>query len=128
LLDLAIVNLDAPARVYRNVGSGSADAPAAMGHWLGLRLTEPGANRDAIGAIVEVRAGDAIDRHEVVVGGGHIGGQLGWVHAGLGPATEAQVRVTWPDGAVGPWQTLGADGFFTLVRDAGPVPFTPPAS
>ncbi len=29
-----------------------------MGHWLDLRLDQPGANRDAIGAWIEVQAGD----------------------------------------------------------------------
>ncbi len=43
------------------------------------------------------------------VGGGHIGGQLGPTHFGLGPATEAQVRVQWPDGEQGPWTTVKAD-------------------
>ncbi len=95
-------NLDAPVRLWRNVGSGSADAPAPMGGWLALRLGQPGGNRDAIGAVIETKTGDAVQRHEVMVGGGHIGGQLGWQHVGIGPATEAQVRVTWPDGEVGP--------------------------
>ena len=30
------VNLGAPVRVWRNVGGGTADAPAPMGHWLGV--------------------------------------------------------------------------------------------
>ena len=41
-------------------------------------------------------------RRELTVGGGHIGGQLGWVHFGLGPADGAEVRVQWPDGEIGP--------------------------
>ena len=79
--------------------------PRRMGHWLGLRLRQPGGNRDAIGSVVEVRVGDTvIGAARSIVGGGHIGGQLGWTHRGLGPATEAEVRVTWPDGEQGPWQ------------------------
>ena len=34
--------------------------------------------------------------------GGHISGQLGPVHVGLGAAGQARVRVTWPDGEQGP--------------------------
>ncbi len=68
-----------------------------------------------------------MSRREVVVGGGHIGGQLGWQHVGIGPATEAQVRVTWPDGEVGPWMTVGADQFLDIERgSASAVPWTPP--
>ncbi|HEU0244002.1 MAG TPA: CRTAC1 family protein, partial [Candidatus Limnocylindrales bacterium] len=125
LPDLVEVTVGAPVRVWRNVGSGSADAPAPMGHWIGLRLRQPGGNRDAIGAIVEVRVGDTlIGRREVVVGGGHISGQLGWTTTGIGPATEAEVRVTWPDGEVGPWQRVAADGFALVERGAAPVPWT----
>ncbi len=51
LLDLVEANLGAPVRLWRNVGSGSADAPAPMGGWLALRLGQPGGNRDAIGAV-----------------------------------------------------------------------------
>ena len=130
LLDLVESNLGAPVRIWRNVGGGSADAPAAMGGWLSLRLRQPGGNRDAIGAVIETKAGDAGDsvtRREVVVGGGHIGGQLGWQHVGIGPVTEAQVRVTWPDGEVGPWMTVAADQFLDIERgSASAVPWTPP--
>jgi hypothetical protein len=129
LQDLVEVNLSAPVRVWRNVGAGTADAPAAMGHWVAWRLRDPGPNRDAIGAQVDVRVGDApIGRREVVVGGGHIGGQLGWTTTGLGQATEAEIRVTWPDGAVGPWQRVAGDSFVTIERGAAaPSPWTPPA-
>ncbi len=60
LLDLVVVNLGTPVRLWRNVGAGSADAPAAMGGWLGVRLHQSGTNRDAIGSIVETKVGDAI--------------------------------------------------------------------
>ena len=33
---------------------------------------------------------------EVVSGGGHVSGQSGWVHFGLGDATSAEIRVRWP--------------------------------
>jgi hypothetical protein len=118
LLDLVEVNLGSPVRVWRSVGAGDGADPAPMGHWLALRLTEPEANRDAIGAWLEVRAGDTIMRREVTVGGGHAGGQLGWIHVGLGSATGADVRVQWPDGTVGPWLHTQADRFVDIERDA----------
>jgi hypothetical protein len=97
-----------------------------MGHWLAIQPVQPAPNPDAIGAWVEVRAGVRTRIVEVVVGGGHVGGQLGWVHVGLGEATEAEVRVTWPDGEDGPWQTVSADQFLMVERGASaPVPFTP---
>ncbi len=129
LLDLVEANLGAPVRLWRNVGSGSADAPAPMGSWLAVRLSQPGGNRDAIGSVIETKVGDSVQRREVVVGGGHIGGQLGWQHAGLGPAAEAQVRVTWPDGEVGPWMTVAANQFLDIARGATQAtPWSPPGS
>ena len=128
LLDLVVANLAAPARVWRNVGAGSADAPAPMGDWLAVRLSQPGANRDAIGAVLETRTPDATSRREIVIGGGHGGGQLGWTHVGLGKADRADVRVTWPDGEVGPWMTTAANGFVEIDRGAATArPWTPPA-
>ncbi|HEY6570640.1 MAG TPA: CRTAC1 family protein [Candidatus Limnocylindrales bacterium] len=129
LLDLIEANLGAPVRLWRNVGTGTIDAPVPMGNWLAVRLGQPGGNRDAIGAIIESRVGEAVTRRETSVGGGHIGGQLGWTHVGLGPATEAQVRVTWPDGEVGPWMTIAANQFVDIERGAPvPAPAMPPGS
>ena len=57
-------------------------------------------------------------RRELTVGGGHIGGQLGWAHFGLGPAGDARVRVQWPDGVIGPWIQVRADQFVEIERGA----------
>ncbi len=128
LPDLLLVNLGASMRAWRNVGAGTAASPVAMGHWLEVRLTQPGGNRDAIGATIEVEAGDAaVQRRELVVGGGHLGGQLGWTHVGLGQATRARVRATWPDGELGPWLEVAADQLVDIARGATEaVPWTPP--
>jgi hypothetical protein len=50
------------------------------------------------------------------VGGGHAGGQLGWIHFGLGAASNVELRVQWPDGEVGPWLDVGANRFVTVER------------
>jgi hypothetical protein len=126
LLDLVEVNYGADSVVWRNVGAGTAAAPAPMGSWLMLDIEQPGANRNAIGAWVDVRVGDTTVRHELTIGGGHIGGQLGWLHVGLGAATGADVRVVWPDGVEGPWQHVNADRFGIVERGATTVrPWTP---
>ena len=120
LLDLVQVNYGQPASVWRNTGAGD-------GKWLELRLTEPGPNRDAIGAWIELRRGDTTVQRELTIGGGHLGGSLGWIHFGLGAADRAEVRVRWPDGEVGPWLSLAANQFAEVERGANAVrPWTPP--
>ena len=121
MLDLVVVNRNAPVALWRNVGRGDAERPAPMGSWVAVRLHQPAPNVDAIGAWVETRVGDRTTVHEVTVGGGHASGQLGWIHVGLGDADEAEVRVQWPDGETGPWMTLDAGEFAThrARRDPG---------
>jgi hypothetical protein len=118
MLDLVVVNRSEHARLWRNAGSGDGDRPAGMGHWIGVRVHQPAPNVDAIGAWVEVRIGDRIVAREITIGGGHAGGQLGWMHLGLGDAEHADIRVQWPDGETGPWMTLPADRFATIERGA----------
>jgi hypothetical protein len=118
LLDLVEVNLGDPVKLWRNLGTADTAVPPDAGHWLALELRQTGPNRDAIGAWLEVRVGQAMMRREIVVGGGHAGGELGWTHVGLGPAGGASVRVQWPDGEMGPWQHVEADQFATIERGA----------
>jgi hypothetical protein len=126
LLDLVIVDRAANIQLWRNVGSGNAQQSTPMGHWLSVALRETAPNVNAVGAWLEVKIGDRVISREVTVGGGHASGELGWLHTGLGAFTEAQVRVQWPSGEVGPWMTVGADQFVTINRGAAaPAPWTP---
>jgi hypothetical protein len=118
MLDLVEVNRRENVGLWRNVGWGDATAPAPMGNWISVRLQQPGPNRDAIGSWIDVRIGDRTISREVTIGGGHAGGQLGWIHFGLGEADGAEIRVTWPDGETGPWIELAANGFATIDRGA----------
>jgi hypothetical protein len=121
LLDLVQVNRRENVSLWRNVGSGDASEPAPMGHWTAVRLLQPGPNRDAVGSWMQVRTADATSLWEVTIGGGHAGGQLGWIHVGLGEAEDAEVRVQWPDGETGPWLELPLDAFGVIARDAPEV-------
>ena len=92
-----------------------------MGHWLALRPQQAAPNVDAVGAWVEVRTVDRLITDELTVGGGHASGSAGWLHVGIGDATTAEVRVTFPGAEPGPWQTVQADAFWVLQHDA-PAP------
>jgi hypothetical protein len=131
MLDLVVVNRRENVKLWRNVGWGSAARPRLSGNWLELWLRESGGNRDAVGAWIEVDIGGRTLRREISVGGGHAGGQLGWVHFGLGAAPQARVRIQWPHGDWGPWLGLAANQFAYVERGNGQtsdrvVPWQPP--
>jgi hypothetical protein len=109
-LDLAVVNRRAPMELWEN-------ATPDAGHWLAVDLSQPGANRRAAGAWVEVRTpGGRIEAREVTVGGGHASGAAVPVHFGLGEAMGAEVRVIWPGGEVGEWAPLAAGEIHRIAR------------
>jgi len=66
-------------------------------HWVGLKLRGKSTNRDAVGARVEVVAGDLTEVDEVRSGRGyqsHFGTRL---HFGLGGRNRIdRIRVLWP--------------------------------
>lgn len=118
LLDLVVVNKRQTAQVWRNTGAGDAN-------WIAFRPRQAAPNQDAIGAWVEVKRGEAVMRRELTVGGGHAGGQLGWLHFGLGNAAVTSVAITWPDGKRSEWTDLTAGTFYVLERDKPAAPVTP---
>ena len=126
LLDMIVVNRWDKAQLWRNVGAGTADKPAPMGHWLQLRLRQRGGNRDAIGAWVEVDLGGRVNRKELTVGGGHASGHLGWMHFGLGDAKTVRLRVQWPQGEWSLWHTVAADAFYGVDRERGVIDWKAP--
>ncbi len=119
LLDVVVVNRERNAELWRNLGAGAAgDGPARpMGGWTMLRLVQPGANAHGVGAWVEVKTGAHLQRREVTIGGGHAGGEAGWIHFGVGTSERVEIRVQWPDGTWGPWLRGFANQFMIIERD-----------
>ena len=109
LVDLVVVNRWETAKIWRNTTEGA-------GNWVQLKLEQPHANRNAVGAWIEVKSGDRLQRREITVGGGHVSGQAGWIHFGIGAADTAEVRVQWPGGEWSAPYTLAANGFAVLER------------
>lgn len=109
-LDLVVVNRRAPLELWQNVTEGT-------GGWLAVEPRQEGANSFAVGAWVEVRARGRVQVREVTVGGGHVGGQAGPLHFGLGDAAKAEVRVVWPDRRTSGWVTIPAGRRVSAWRD-----------
>jgi hypothetical protein len=112
-LDLVEAKVGSPALIWRNLGTDGT-----VGHWLSVSVRQAGPNVDAIGGWLDVRVDGAVRSREITIGGGHAGGQLGWLHVGLGAADRADVRVRWPDGETGPWLSVAADEFAIVDRGA----------
>ena len=118
LPDLVVVNRNHQAQVWRNTTAGA-------GHWLDLKLEQPTANRDAIGAWITVKSGDVTMTREITVGGGHASGQQSWIHFGLAEMTDAEVSVTWPDGTKSDPAKVDADGFYIVAPGKTPTEWKP---
>ncbi len=120
-LDVVVVERREPAKIWRSTGDDLPDR-----NWLALDIQQDAPNRDAIGAWVEIKLGNQTIRRELTIGGGHAGGQVGWLHFGLGMASEVDLRVIWPDGEVGPWAAVPANQFVIVDRATGGVSFWTP--
>ena len=91
-LDVVINNLDGSPQLLRNE---LEDA----GNWLSVNLTGKGGNRDAIGAIVRVKAGELSLMRLVQSGTGYLSQDDMRRHFGLGKEGQADtIEVRWPDG------------------------------
>jgi hypothetical protein len=91
-LDFAQTNANQPSLLYHNRSPRAAN-------WLELRLAGTGADRDALGARVEVEAGGERFVREVNGGNGYASQSTTRLHFGLGSAgTVDAVTVHWPSG------------------------------
>ena len=89
-------------------------------HWLRLRLRGKGANRDAIGARVEVRAGGQTQTKEVMPTRGYLSQVELPLTFGLGTADRVDgVSVHWPDGSREELGAVGVDRQIEIVQGEG---------
>ncbi len=116
LLDLVVVNREAPVSLFRNLGAKTSWGDQPLGNWLEVELAETGGNRNAVGARISVKTGNHIMDRTVSVGGGHASGQAGFIHVGLGTAERAEIRVRWPDGEWSHSYRVFANNFVRIER------------
>lgn len=112
-MDMFLQNTAAPSNLVRN------DAIDTH-HWMEMRLFGTVSNRAAIGAMITFTTGDGLVQRRRVSGGDSAHSQQDLiVHLGLGDFAEAEVTVTWPNGAVQALGTLGADQLWFVDETAG---------
>lgn len=98
-LDLVVINRSQPTSVFRNEGAKTESGGLQpMGNFLEIELKQPGKNRMAVGAMINVKIGTRTMNRWISVGGGHASGHIGWTHFGLGNSERAEIRVKWPGG------------------------------
>ncbi len=123
LLDLIVVNRKANVSLLRNLGANAERDEAAktgkpLGNFLAVELSQKGANKNAVGARINVRIGGRTITRTLQIGGGHASGQLGFQHFGLGVSERAVIRVQWPDGDWSHGYRVFANSFVRIERGA----------
>ena len=99
-LDAAVTYADSAAELLRN-------ETEAVGNYIQLRLIGTRSERDAIGARVELTAGDRVWTSAVTAGDGYACCNEAILHLGLGDvATLDSITVQWPSGEVQRWEAI----------------------
>jgi len=90
-LDVLVTNVADRPNLLRNDGGNSE------GNWLMVEL-EGAVHGGAIGTRVVVETASGRQLRERQTGGSYLSNHDPRLHFGLGPATQADIEVTWPDG------------------------------
>ena len=109
-LDVVITQNGGPPLLLRN--------DLALGHhWLRVRLIGSSVNRDAVGAWVEVRAGDTVQRRQVMPFRSYLSQVEPVVTFGLGNVdTVDSIVVLWPDGSRQVLDSVPLDSQLTITQ------------
>jgi hypothetical protein len=109
-LDLLITQNGRRARLFRN-------EQATGHHWLRVKAIGRTANRDGIGAVVELTAGGVTQRRLVMPSRGYLSQVEFPVTFGLGDLTEVQsLRIVWPGGAQQQVEVEGLDTTLVVTQ------------
>ena len=113
-LDLWLKNRTGPQlRFLRNDHEGSE-------HFVAFKLRGTTANRDAIGATVELLAGGKRRVRSVVAGDGYLAQSSTWLHFGLGAVERIDKAVVrWPGGEAEELHDLTVDRRYIVAQHGG---------
>ncbi len=92
-------------------------------HWLQLQFVGTQSERDAIGASVQVTAGEHLSSHWVTAGDGYLARNEAIVSIGLGNVNRVHtISITWPSGTVQTLTDIAVDRRL-LIAENHPHPF-----
>lgn len=111
-IDILIVNHNEPPSLLRNDVTG-------QNNWIKVRLVGVKSNRSAVGARVTARYGGKVQVQEVLSQSSYLSVNDMRLHFGLGEATEADIEVRWPLGAIEKFTLLPAGHLISITEGKG---------
>ncbi|MCA9227107.1 MAG: VCBS repeat-containing protein [Planctomycetales bacterium] len=108
--DAVVIDQSGPAALLSN-------ETRDKGNWIAFRLQGRHANRDAIGARIEIRSGGKIWRRSLVSGDGYFSSNERVLRFGLGEANDVRdCTVVWPHGQIQRIETPQLGSSLTVVE------------
>jgi len=109
-LDLLVLNLNGPARLYRNDGGN-------RGNWIMVRTVGTTSNRDGIGARVRLTAGGVNQVRDIRSSSGYLSQSDPRAHFGLGKIEKVdRIEVRWPSGRVSTLENVKVNQVLTVTE------------
>jgi len=113
-LDLLVATNAGPAALFRNTGTKN--------HSLRLKLIGTKSNRDGIGAVVKVTAGNDTQSQMLRSGSSYLSSSESILTFGLAAHTQADaVEVRWPSGQTDHLKNVAADQIVTIKENQGAI-------
>ncbi|MSO22081.1 MAG: CRTAC1 family protein [Acidobacteria bacterium] len=112
-IDILVSSCGGRPMLLRNEGGNQQ-------HWLSLQLQGRKSNRNGIGSVVTVKAGQSIQYFQVIGGGSYLSASDLRVHAGLGGALQVNsVEVRWPSGSIDRFGPVSSNQFIVVQEGQG---------
>jgi hypothetical protein len=109
-LDLLVLNLNGPARLYRNDGGN-------RGNWIMIRTVGTASNRDGIGARVRVKAGGVTQIRDIRSSSGYLSQSDPRAHFGLATSRKVdRIEVRWPSGRISALDNVEVNQVITVTE------------
>ncbi|MBD3850575.1 MAG: CRTAC1 family protein [Acidobacteria bacterium] len=109
-LDLLVLNLNGPARLYRNDGGN-------RGNWIMVRTVGTASNRDGIGARVRVKSGGTTQVRDIRSSSGYLSQGDFRAHFGVGKSQKVdRIEVRWPSGRTSTLDNVKVNQVITVTE------------